>query len=544
MLEEKRENLEKSPFVIFLLIISLNLFALPLKIYSAKALNPVIYVMPNGTVNGTTSIQTTDNVTYIFTSDINDQAIVIQRDNIVIDGRGRALQGSYVDYSYGVDLSNMTNVTVENTKIDAFWYGIILRSSSKNRISGNNITNSFDAVWLESSLNDSVSGNNITNNNGWGVVFFGSSNETLHRNNITNNYHGVVLSPSSKNVISENDITNNTLDGIALYGYFNYTTFEYSTSENNITNNKITNNKADGIKLISSSNNTISGNVITNNSYGTELDYSSNNTISRNDIIDNNHGIEVRYSSNNMMYHNNFVSNAQQVYGDGILNAWDNGYPSGGNYWSDSNKTDAYRNSYQNSAGSDGICDNPYIIDPSNSDLYPLMNPYPTHDLAVTNFGVTKTISGKGTQSSVFSVITNLGNFNESVSYSIYYNDTLFENSTLSDLLQLRAFGIVLYLLNTVGLAYGNYSVRIRVSPVVGETSIANNEKSCWFMITISGDSNGDHTVNATDLVFIANHLGQSPYSSQWNENCDLNNDGRINVLDLIVCATHLGQKW
>jgi len=46
---------------------------------------------------------------------------------------------------------------------------------------------------------------------------------------------------------------------------------------------------------------------------------------------------------------------------------WDDGYPSGGNYWSDYNGTDANH---------DGIGDTPYVIDANNADNYPLMTPY------------------------------------------------------------------------------------------------------------------------------------------------------------------------
>jgi len=45
----------------------------------------------------------------------------------------------------------------------------------------------------------------------------------------------------------------------------------------------------------------------------------------------------------------------------------DYGYPSGGNYWSDYNGTDANH---------DGIGDTPYVIDTKNADNYPLMTPY------------------------------------------------------------------------------------------------------------------------------------------------------------------------
>jgi parallel beta-helix repeat protein len=59
-----------------------------------------------------------------------------------------------------------------------------------------------------------------------------------------------------------------------------------------------------------------------------------------------------------------------QAYDDG-LNAWDNGYPGGGNLWSDYSGLDNLKGPGQNESGSDGIGDTPYLFDFSQ-DNYPL----------------------------------------------------------------------------------------------------------------------------------------------------------------------------
>jgi hypothetical protein len=54
---------------------------------------------------------------------------------------------------------------------------------------------------------------------------------------------------------------------------------------------------------------------------------------------------------------------------------WDNGYPSGGNYWDDYNGTDQFSGPDQNIPGPDGIGDYPYDIpDSITHDYYPYMS--------------------------------------------------------------------------------------------------------------------------------------------------------------------------
>jgi parallel beta-helix repeat protein len=103
--------------------------------------------------------------------------------------------------------------------------------------------------------------------------------------------------------------------------------------------------------------------------YGVGLDSSSNSSVSGNNITANNvYGVGLYSSSSNSIFHNNFVNNNVQVYSTSdSANIWDGGYPSGGNFWSDCNGTDANH---------DGIGDTPYIIDANNTDHYPLMVQY------------------------------------------------------------------------------------------------------------------------------------------------------------------------
>jgi len=107
---------------------------------------------------------------------------------------------------------------------------------------------------------------------------------------------------------------------------------------------------------------------------GIYLRDSSSNNIYRNIITNNEDGVYVYRSSENIFYHNSFIDNTEQVYVPHSENVWDDGYPSGGNYWSDYTGVDQYGGPDQDEVGSDGIGDTEYFIDYMNRDRYPLMS--------------------------------------------------------------------------------------------------------------------------------------------------------------------------
>ena len=172
-----------------------------------------------------------------------------------------------------------------------------------------------------------------------------------------------------------------TVDNVEISGFTIMSCFDgvyVESSKGIIIDNNIISDNFDGIYLVNSDSNIITHNVITNNIWyvcGIHLTSSSNNTISDNDIAGNDKGVYLYNSINNLIYHNNFINNTCQAYDNTGTNSWDNGYPSGGNYWNDYMGSDAYSGADQNVPSSDGIGDLPYSID-SDMDNYPLMQPW------------------------------------------------------------------------------------------------------------------------------------------------------------------------
>jgi parallel beta-helix repeat protein len=135
----------------------------------------------------------------------------------------------------------------------------------------------------------------------------------------------------------------------------------------NVYGNTLINNTYSGIFVNDSFNCSISRNNITNSDEAIALVYSSNNFITQNRVANNQLGLSLNASTDNSIFHNSIVENVAQVSITDSFNTWDDGYPSGGNYWSDYNGIDA---------DSDGIGDTPYFIDENNQDNYPLTKPF------------------------------------------------------------------------------------------------------------------------------------------------------------------------
>ncbi|NIU55739.1 MAG: hypothetical protein GWN67_04875, partial [Phycisphaerae bacterium] len=310
----------------------------------------------------------------------------------------------------GILLASTNNSTLANNLVENNQEGIALYLSSDNTISNNIATNSYVGVKLDSSSDNTVVGNTLKDNN-LGIELSTtasfSTNNTIFDNNIKTSDVGISLNSGGNDVIhntlanitstgiavgsdsSENDISNNTVRseayGIYLGGLPAKRPISNTISGNDIAINGATSARA-GITLGYSDRNTISQNTIVflkstyTTSQGIRIVSSLDNIIFNNTVANSGWrgaGISLQAeSSGNVIFHNDFVDNPTQAYSsEDSISSWDNGYPSGGNYWSDYIGIDEKSGSKQDQTGSDGIGDTPYVIDERNRDRYPLMHP-------------------------------------------------------------------------------------------------------------------------------------------------------------------------
>ncbi|MEM3699629.1 MAG: NosD domain-containing protein [Candidatus Bathyarchaeia archaeon] len=220
-------------------------------------------------------------------------------------------------YGTSIRINNASFCYVENNYIIGNMYGVFLWQTSNIRIAYNTIIN-------------------VTGGNDWfpaaGILLGNSSNNYVVANNIYNSWRCISLEYSDFNLVSDNNVTPSP--------YTPYRTYY-------------------GIVIYLSSNNTVRNNWVTNCSGNAWAIYLSS-------------------ASYNLIYHNNFINNARQAEISGTdSNKWYADWPTGGNFWSNHVSPDNFSGAYQNEQGSDGICDNYYIIDEYLHviDAYPLMGP-------------------------------------------------------------------------------------------------------------------------------------------------------------------------
>ncbi|MCW4016782.1 MAG: right-handed parallel beta-helix repeat-containing protein [Candidatus Bathyarchaeota archaeon] len=298
---------------------------------------PRIYIRSDGTVDPVTApIQQVGDM-YVFTNNVVNYTLEIQRNNIIIDGAGYCIQSHVYDFtgrtyaSAGVILESTTNVTVKDLEIQKYHDGIRIYNSSHCRITQNTLTD---------------------NENGITLIY--SSNISIETNIITKSIMAIVLGSSNHVNIAGNLITKNSI-GI------NADCNPDSSHHINITGNNITGNRETGIASAGTGIAVYGGIDI---------------VIVGNNIENNTRGVYLSYS-NCTIYHNSFIDNTEQFYGSSYSQTdsmgqrqivWDNG--THGNYWSNYNGIDN---------DGDGIGDTEHIIQTATTQTEPTTNTPVTH---------------------------------------------------------------------------------------------------------------------------------------------------------------------
>jgi parallel beta-helix repeat protein len=346
-------------------------------ITSAVGVQPVksqtqgtVYIMPDGSVAPADAPIIRKGDTYELTGNLLfsnaqlDYGLVIQRDNIVLDGAGFIIQKPLSqNWGIGINMTGRSNVTITNLSISQFGRGLKAENCSNIKIENTHITHVSNGMECFNSSNIEIIDNTITSPEPIdtaygteGVVIVGenspygkSSNFTISRNTITHEEKGVMAYDADYNVISWNNISGcETGMGIGSCCQV------------------FANNLFDMVK-----NEGAKAGVATH--HGTALSVWNENLVYANNFTGNGVGVRLNGAYGNVFYGNNFVDNQLSdvdLNSDvSPANAWDNG--TYGNYWSN------YKSEYPDAAEVDdtGTGNLAYALFSNNTDNHPLLNP-------------------------------------------------------------------------------------------------------------------------------------------------------------------------
>ena len=378
-----------------------NTFALALGIQSTQS-EPTIIVVPddNTTIQEAINAANPGDTIYVRASIYYEHVVV----NKTVSLMGESRLTTVID---GGGVGDVVRIEAEDALFSGFMVrsgfsaGICLYGADRCVVDDSIVTSNlgFGVVFYFSTYND-IENSEVSNNswNGIDVGDTGSHHNTI-RNNVVfqngGNYGVDAYAGSDYTIIEDNTVYDNAGIGIAI-GWSDHCMIRNNRLYNNtasvlldttsyctVLNNSISYKQ--GIVVLGLGNyfNNILNNTIRFGECGLGLGASAMyTTISGNVISRNEYGLVIAYNQgypnyDNYIYHNDFVDNVvnARIDEDRYSNVWDDGYPSGGNYWSDYFGVDLYHGPYQNETGSDGIGDIPYVIDLNNQDGYPFLHP-------------------------------------------------------------------------------------------------------------------------------------------------------------------------
>ena len=277
-------------FVVLFLLCIVSLFVVSNPVNSQETIGSV-YILSDGSLfsstNASIPIQQNENV-YTLTNDLFVNSFVIQRGGITIDGAGYKIVG---DGEFGIDLTTINQVTINNVQVEGFYWGIYLQQSSGNTITGNTLRNCGRGLVMINSTQNMISNNEFIDNDvGMELVY--ASNNVFRDNNLNNVNDIAIYGAELSHYINDMDESNIISDNKKIY---------YLVDQEDLIINSQTYPDAGFIALVSCSNIIVENLELINNGQGILLAGTTGSTISQNIITNDYTGIMLFSSSTNII---------------------------------------------------------------------------------------------------------------------------------------------------------------------------------------------------------------------------------------------------
>jgi parallel beta-helix repeat protein len=271
---------------------------------------PALTIKSDGTIDPSTAPIRRDGGIYTLTDNVTGYTIIIDCDNVTLDGAGYTLRGpgythvkKYLEHlNVGVYLLNQQRVTVRNMRISGFYNGISISvifggPSSDNRLEGNVVSECY-----------------------YGICMYHSSFTVLRNNRLQNNIRNLFVQSFDSQGMPHQTYTNdidssNKVDGKPVIYWTNKQGLTVPADAGyvilvNCTNMTLQNlnlqNNGEGMALISTANclirkNSITGTDVAINVYNcSHLVITENNLEGNNRCVDAVDSSDINVSSNSM----------------------------------------------------------------------------------------------------------------------------------------------------------------------------------------------------------------------------------------------------
>jgi len=476
---------------------------------------------------------------------------VVSSTNVVVSGN--SFPWSEGD---GLRVSGSNNVTViGNSFRGSAFYALHLLGSSNTVVSGNSFSNGGLEISGLSTVQNSytITSDNLVN--GRPLYFYDGCGSGLTLDSVP---VGELIIANCSNAHLSNLAIHGTEVGITLVGVHNVLVENVNASQNHYqgldvySSSYVTVENSDfssigpnyfdrgaeyGMILSGSNNMVVDGSRFYNEDRGLDVASSINATITGNSFSTNFPMFYLSGSTGLHFFHNNFFGSCFTcIYDPEPGDSFDNGYPSGGNYWSNYTGVDNCSGPQQNICPSpDGIGDTPYSI-PGGvyQDHYPLMKPFvassdPSISINQTSSfqGVTVTVTGSlQVSSGIVSGTLSLAATNSTTGAVLFSKVYIVTNLQVSN-------NRTRFLLN---VAVSPYSLSADVT-----VSLKNGIWSAPMMVTRQVDIAGRGIVDIVDFGIVVATFDRSIGSPFYDPAANVTGSGTVNINDVGIMSAFFG---